>query len=135
MTCKLWTKSVDGCGYGLKRYEGKLWRVHRLVFFLVHGYLPEVVMHTCDTPACYNKDHLVAGTRDANNKDRASKGRSADNRGEKHGRAILTNHEVRQIKEALREPYKGINNDLAKYYGCSHYTISNIRRGKQWRDI
>ena len=51
--------------------------LHRVVFYRKAGYLPPVVMHTCDNPRCINPEHLVAGDWDSNNKDRAAKGRSA----------------------------------------------------------
>ena len=51
--------------------------LHRVVFYREAGYLPPVVMHTCDNPRCINPEHLVAGDWDSNNKDRAAKGRSA----------------------------------------------------------
>lgn len=51
--------------------------LHRLVFLAAHGYLPEVVMHTCDNPRCVNPYHLVAGTVAANVKDRVKKGRNS----------------------------------------------------------
>lgn len=52
-------------------------KLHRKVFLETYGYLPEVVMHTCDNPRCINPMHLKAGTWDLNNKDRAFKNRSA----------------------------------------------------------
>lgn len=51
--------------------------MHRKAFFDKHGNYPPVVMHICDNPRCINPDHLKAGDWDSNNKDRASKGRSA----------------------------------------------------------
>lgn len=36
-----------------------------------------VARHTCDNPRCINPEHLVAGTRGDNNRDRAERGRSA----------------------------------------------------------
>ena len=35
-------------------------------------------MHSCDTPACINIDHLSAGTRDDNMADMARKGRAVN---------------------------------------------------------
>lgn len=68
----------DGYGKALRVVGGKAkyYRLHRLKFFEVHGYWPEVVMHTCDNSRCINPEHLVAGTFALNNKDRANKGRS-----------------------------------------------------------
>jgi HNH endonuclease len=49
--------------------------VHRRVFELLHGWLPPVVMHTCDNPACIKPTHLVGGTKSDNTKDAARKQR------------------------------------------------------------
>jgi len=128
--CKEWAGSKDGDGYGMKRYMGKVWRVHRLVFWLIHKRTPAVVMHICDNPACFNPAHLIAGTRDSNNKDRARKGRSADTSGENHSQAVLTKQQVDMIRNS--EKFYGINTVLGKYYGVHHSTISKIRKGVLW---
>lgn len=73
---------------------------HRRVFFLLHGYLPEVVMHTCDNPSCINPEHLKAGNKKTNAQDSVQKGRF--NRSKlkykiKHEGQILTLHEYSVI--------------------------------------
>ena len=50
--------------------------VHRRVFELLHGYLPPVVMHSCDNPCCINPAHLVGGTKSDNTQDAVRKGRT-----------------------------------------------------------
>lgn len=34
-----------GCGYLRMKYKGKAWLVHRLIFILEHGHLPEFIDH------------------------------------------------------------------------------------------
>ena len=72
---------LKGTAQGYGRYWsaelGKKELAHCQTFRRAHGYLPPVVMHTCDNPRCINVDHLQAGDWDSNNKDRASKQRSA----------------------------------------------------------
>jgi hypothetical protein len=60
-------------GYG---HSGKT-KLHRKVFIETYGYSPPCVLHTCDNSRCINPEHLIAGTHNDNNKDRANKGRSA----------------------------------------------------------
>lgn len=50
-------------------------RTHRLMFELVHGFLPEQVLHICDNPLCCNPEHLVNGTAQMNMDDCIRKGR------------------------------------------------------------
>lgn len=65
----------------------KLWVVdgplerHRVMFYLATGTLPEVVMHTCDTPRCINPRHLKAGTHVENAADMYAKARGRFKRG------------------------------------------------------
>ena len=77
LPCKDHGYKGGGDGYALIRTKehGRVLR-HRLVFFEHNGYWPEAVMHKCDNPRCIEPTHLVGGTRDLNNKDRAAKGRS-----------------------------------------------------------
>ncbi|WP_435992485.1 HNH endonuclease signature motif containing protein [Brevundimonas sp. LjRoot202] len=50
---------------------------HRVAYECEHGPLPVgmCVLHKCDTPACINPQHLVAGTQSENMLDRSAKGR------------------------------------------------------------
>ena len=54
------------------------------------------------------------------------------NRDNSGGRAKLSLYDVRDIKEALRSPYRGMNKDLAKKYGVSTGLISSIKLGRAW---
>lgn len=72
--CIEWT-GANVKGYGVFRYQGKNYRVHRAVFFFVHGYWPKECRHTCDNPPCYNPHHLIDGDHADNMKDASSRGR------------------------------------------------------------
>ena len=76
--CLLWNASKDRNGYGrVKNLEtGKIVRVHRYSYEINHGPIPEglYVLHKCDTPSCFNPDHLFVGTQQDNMRDWASKG-------------------------------------------------------------
>lgn len=69
-------------GYGKirsKRFFPKESLAHRISYLLNSVFtLPSelCVLHKCDNPPCINPDHLFIGTRDLNNKDRATKGRT-----------------------------------------------------------
>lgn len=77
--CKLWTGARFASGYGMRRVNKRLVYVHRLAWVEAHGPIPDEtpnVLHHCDTPACYEVEHLFLGTHADNVADRVSKGRS-----------------------------------------------------------
>lgn len=61
-------------GYGQFR-QGKLLRVHRLVYEWVYGPFEGEVLHLCDNPPCCNPAHLRHGTHRDNLQDMWGKGR------------------------------------------------------------
>lgn len=73
--CTEWIGSRSKFGYGQIGVDDKSMLAHRLSFFLHHGYLPEVIMHTCDNPSCVNVAHLREGSLTENHKDMIEKGR------------------------------------------------------------
>ena len=86
--CIEWPGRRSATGYGWLRiqvvpeltYIAKAY-AHRVSYAMknkIHPFspeMPEVVMHTCDNPPCYNPDHLVGGTHKENAIDKERKGR------------------------------------------------------------
>ena len=103
---------------------------HRFAWELWVGPIPEglCVCHHCDNPPCVNPAHLFVGTSTDNNRDMIAKGREA--RGERSGRAKLTDKAVAEIRDSLERPYI-----LAKRYGVSLSTISTARTGRSWKHL
>lgn len=107
-------------------------KLHRIVFEKHHGYLPEVVMHTCDNPRCINIEHLQAGTWDDNNKDRARKGRSSKVR---HDLRKLSDEDANEIRRRLslrttrKDPINGPKT-LAEEFGVDVSTIYQVQYRK-----
>lgn len=119
-------------GYNQITRFGKTWLASRLIFYVYHGYLPILVMHTCDNPMCINPEHLVAGTPKDNSQDMVNKNRQA--KGEDNGGGVkLNSDKVIEIKQKLVEG-KSLN-CLAKEYDVSKKTILNIKQGKKWKHI
>jgi HNH endonuclease len=62
--CWLWKGCVIQAGHGQVHWQGKTVMVHRVVYQLTKGEIPEgiEVMHKCNNPPCLNPVHLELGT-------------------------------------------------------------------------
>lgn len=119
-------------GYALKtvRDKGKhrIWLHHRRVFFLEHGYLPQVVRHMCDNRSCVNIDHLEAGTITSNHRDMMERGRNT--RGSSHPGAKLTEEQVLLIRAD-----GGNQRALARKYGVTYQAVFDIVHRRNWKHV
>lgn len=127
--CKVFTH-IDKDGYGILTINRKQYLVHRLVFAMVNGYEPEVVMHTCDNRRCCNPDHLKAGTQSENQRDKVMKRRQAV--GGSINTAKITDETVRAIRE-MGGSMSQI--EIAKQFGIHQTSVSLILSRKTWRHI
>jgi hypothetical protein len=135
--CWLWIGAKDASGYGLmyktKRPKVSWYKSNRLAYELFIGPIPEGlhVLHDCpqgDDPACVNYNgHLWVGTQADNNADRDRKGRSGHihRRGERNGRAILSDAQVAEMRR-LYVPGKVGHYTLGKMFGCSEAQARRI---------
>ena len=127
-------------GYGYLRFGGKVWRAHRLAYHMWVGHIPEraLVCHHCDNRKCCRPDHLFVGDNHTNMRDARDKGRlksnlPADQRGERHGAAKLTEQDVEELKR-LRAI--GISwSDLGRNYGVHRTTAQRAGEGKRWAHL
>lgn len=130
--CHLWTAAKTRAGYGAFWINGKLQFAHRIAFELAKGAIPDgmFVLHSCDTPACCNPDHLRAGTHAENVADKMNRGRQSRTRGEATRQAKLTEVQVRECYErrGRGESYASI----AKSFGVPTNSIYYILSGKRW---
>lgn len=127
--CWLWTAYCMKNGYGFFRTPAKHVLAHRASYRLFCGELDQRdVMHSCDTPACVNPEHLSLGTRKENMQDAKTKMRMRS--GESHGRAKLTNAQIEFAKTA-----KGTQQEIANLLGVTQGRISNIRSSNQLREL
>lgn len=135
-TCLLWTGAVNNkdrsVGYGIMSVKGRAKFVHQLAYELHKGKIPKgsVVRHTCDNRLCCEPKHLTLGTHKDNTQDMVVRGRSA--RGEKHGKAKLTEVDVRRIRELLGTR---THLSIAQEYGVTETAISSISRGITWKHV
>ena len=66
--CWLWLGSTKAKGYGNVNFNGKAWKVHRIVYELMRGPIPTgfTIDHLCRVRCCINPDHLEPVTNKVN---------------------------------------------------------------------
>lgn len=131
--CWLWTGACNWNGYGFYKRAGKTSPAHRVAFAIAFPDIDltgKVVMHKCDNRVCVNPDHLAVGTQAENIQDMRRKGRGRPRKGEKHPMAILTEADVRAIRQS-----KASLNEEARRYGVVRYAIWAIRNGRNWKHV
>lgn len=81
-TCWLWQGHLSRGGYGHFAVGSRPIKAHRFAYSLINGEIPDglVVLHSCDTPACVNPDHLSVGTDSDNQRDSVQKKRHRESR-------------------------------------------------------
>lgn len=131
--CWLWFGSGTNDGYGQIGIDGRNHLAHRISFELHYGKIsPDTkVLHSCDLPCCVNPEHLFLGTQADNMADMVKKKRHARLRGEAHGRAKLTDDDVRTIRRFSGRTHAAIAAD----FGVSDVLVSQILSGKIWSHI
>lgn len=98
--------------------------VHRVVYYLTYGVMPNIARHTCDNPPCTRPSHVLDGTQADNIADMDARGRrrvTEDQRGLLNPNAILTEELVRVARRLYRQGMPagkvaetlGFNNDSA----------------------
>lgn len=131
--CWLWVGSVNHHGYGKIGLRGKSYRVHRLIWMCLYGWIPRrvKVCHDCDNPPCCNPSHLFAGTQQDNLKDMRVKGRHV--RGEKMPHSVLTEDDVRDMRrrKAAGEHWKSIWID----FPIGWRAFFRVIKGERWAHV
>lgn len=125
--CLLWPYGKNEKGYGRLHIGGKLRRAHRVVCETVHGAPPtetHEAAHGCGVRSCVNPRHLRWARPVENQSDVTRHGTRTQTR--------LTEGQVRDIIAA----YGVVSGpQLAKQFGVSQTTISDIHRQKTWRHL
>ena len=141
--CWLWLESCVSAGYGYfglthtvngvkKLYVG----AHRfsLMLKLKTEELNGMCLHSCDNPKCVNPHHLSLGTNSENIRQAFDRGLMFGLKGEKHGRAILTEKDVLWIRKHY--PLGGHTyKSLAAKYGVGETTIAEVIKRMKWKHI
>jgi len=131
--CWPWKAVQHRQGYGRFRLGRRMVLAHRIAWELEHGPIPEgmCVCHTCDNPRCVNPAHLFAASQLENIADAVEKGRRANRRGEKNGRAKLTEEKVREIRR-LYTTGRHSQRELGERFGVIESHVGRIVRREVW---
>lgn len=132
--CWLWVKGVNAGGYGQINFDGKVWLAHRLSYTAFRENIPEslIVRHLCNTTRCCNPNHLSPGTHNQNMQDAIEHNPNVwvDRPNQN---ASLTEEDVAHIK--LRLELGDTGKGLAKKFGVGASAITNIKKGRTWKNI
>lgn len=138
-SCWIFHSAVNNSGYSSmviteSRGHKKTHMAHRISWELFNDLIPEglCVLHKCDNRVCVNPEHLFLGTHKDNTQDAISKGRwiiPPRSTGIDNPISKLTFDEVQQIRSLY---VKGNQLVLAKQFGVSQSTVSNIICGTHW---
>lgn len=145
-SCWIWIAGKSN-KYGNFNFNGKQYRVHRLMWESLYGPIPHgmVICHKCDNPPCCNPDHLFIGTQKDNIQDAARKGRIRNHmgcnggsefnptRGENNGLAKLTEPDVKAIRELASQGHSSWV--LAKQYGVDPSAIRQVVKRQTWKHV
>lgn len=131
--CWEWQGATYNHGYGqVCREDLETTLAHRAVYSVeVEEPGDEYVLHHCDNPLCVNPDHLYLGDQGDNMDDMHERGRENYLSGEEHGRAKLTDDDVRQIVKEYEET-NVTQQELADDYGVRQGRISEIVNGERY---
>lgn len=126
--CWNWAGALGKTGYGMINVAGKTKAVHRVMYELASGEIPEglEIRHKCDNPRCCNPQHLEVGTHSQNMGDMRDRGR-------KYAQALSAGEVIEIRRQYLVDGMKQL--DLAAIYGVSKSAISSAIRGKNWQHL
>jgi len=125
-----WNWTASKCfGYGLIKINGKMVRAHRFSYEYFVGPLDNSldICHNCNNPSCVNPKHLRQDTVSSNMIDCL--------KAKRRYQQILSVEEVIEIKNSLKNYYRGQVTDLAHFYKVDKRVISNIKTGHRWSHI
>lgn len=137
--CWPWTAGTNGAGYGMiwSPEFGRKILAHRYSYMVHTGALSadDLVLHSCDNPACVNPFHLRKGTYSENVSDMDARGRRNSNtpKGEANKNARMTADAVVKLRQryVAGDPLS----DLVRDFGCSENALTDYTTGRSWKHV
>jgi hypothetical protein len=127
--CFEWTAALNNKGYGNFRVDDKIIKAHRFAYEYYNGPIDSQleICHNCFNRKCVNYKHLRQDTRSSNMIDRSIAGNQNFQK--------LSVSEIIEIKTALKNPYRGLQKELAEKYNVVIQTINEIKMGRNWSHV
>ena len=147
--CLVWQKGKDRQGYGVYSRKKKVFKAHRIAYYLEYGAIPKgkIICHQCDSPPCINPKHLFAGTYKQNTHDALGKKRMATGcrngaytkpesrrSGSTNGRSILSEEDVLDIRLTFATTRISMK-ELSRQYKVSDTVIGKIITRRLWNHV
>jgi len=119
--CWIWQRTINPKGYGMASYKCKLQTIHRAMFKMAGGVIPDELEldHLCRQRACGRPDHLEAVTSRIN----AQRGNQTK----------LTQAKADEIRLRLAAGDK--KGDICEAFGISRSLLHGIQTGLFWADV
>ena len=126
--CWIFLGCLNSDGYGNIRVGDHTYGAHRVSYEAFKGPIPKgvSVLHTCDTPACVNPEHLFLGTQQDNVTDMITKGRQNFRSNVK-----LTEDNVQEIRRLLKEGKYSMK-AIGRMFGVDSPAIWFIKHKQTW---
>lgn len=135
--CWNWQAYINKQGYGEFHFRRRAPVASRVAWILTYGEISDGlhVLHHCDNRRCVNPKHLYLGTNKDNVDDRERRGRRRTGwvPGEANGSHVLTNNDVREIRELHANGWTLVR--LHERFGVSCTRLSLIVRGLAWTHL
>lgn len=127
--CWLWDGPKNGNGYG----KIGAYLAHRASYEAFFGEFDKklCVLHSCDTPACVNPDHLSLGTQTDNMRQRDERGRCS--KGEGCGKNKYLEKDILLWRRMYSNGYTF--DQISAQTGALRETIRQAVRKKTWKHI
>lgn len=131
--CWIWNGTIMTGGVAGIKMRGEMKPAYRVMYeYHNNCKIKEgmYILHSCDNRRCMNPKHLREGTPAENSKDMTDRNRQA--KGEKHGGAKLTHHQVQEIRIKWDLFNNQTTRGLANEYGVKQSCIRQIINYKNW---
>jgi hypothetical protein len=132
--CWEWTLGKSS-GYGIKRIEGKTWKIPKLSLIIFSGISRTEIqwaLHHCDNPSCFRPDHLFLGTLGDNVRDMTRKGRL---KGAPITNKKLTEQQAKDILSVYGIQKPDSYAQVSRLFGVSPATIWMLLHRKSWKHV